>query len=94
MGGEGGTGRSMILAYLAMFAHKNGWITINLPNAYKWTQNRKTKYVRAYNGLYLIQEHAVEWLDQFLTANKEILEKRKVDESIYGKCDITGVRED
>jgi hypothetical protein len=44
----------MILAYLAMYAYKNGWIVVNLPNAYKWTQNRRTQYVRAYNGLYLI----------------------------------------
>lgn len=49
----------MILAYLAMYAHKHNWITVNLPNAYKWTQNRRIKYVRAYNGLYLVNEHAV-----------------------------------
>lgn len=69
----------MILAYLSMFAWKNGWIIVNLPNAYKWTQSRTVKYVRAYNGLYLIQEHAVEWLDQFITANKDILEKYQID---------------
>lgn len=44
----------MIIAYLSMFGYKNGWITVNVPNAYKWTQYRSTKYVRAYNGLYLI----------------------------------------
>lgn len=49
----------MILAYLTMFAYKNNWITVTVPDAYKWTQFKKTKYVRAYNGLYLIQEHAV-----------------------------------
>lgn len=94
LGGEGGTGKSMILAYVSMFAYKNGWIVINVPNAYKWTQAQRIKYVRAYNGLYLINEHAVEWLDQFITANKELLESRKVKEEIYGKCDITGTRED
>lgn len=93
LGGEGGTGKSMILYYLTMYAYKNNWITITVPNAYKWTQIKKTKYVRAYNGLYLIQEHAIEWLDQFLCANKEILENKIVDMSIYGKCDITGIPE-
>lgn len=54
LGGEGGTGRSMILAYLSMMAHKNGWIVINVPNAYLWTHDTKAKYPRAYNGLYMI----------------------------------------
>lgn len=84
----------MILAYLTMFGYKNNWITVTVPNAYKWTQFKKTKYIRAYNGLYLIQEHAVEWLGQFMEANKEMLESRKVIMDIYGKCDITGVRTD
>ncbi len=80
LGGEGGTGRSMILAYLSMFAFKNNWIIINVPDSYKWTHDRHIKYPRAYNGLYLINEHAVQWLDQFITANQEILEKRSVKE--------------
>jgi hypothetical protein len=37
LGGEGGSGKSMILAYLSMFAHSNDWIVINVPNCYKWT---------------------------------------------------------
>ena len=74
-----------------MFAHRQGWITLNVPNAYNWTQQRRIKYVRAYNGLYLIQEHAIEWIDQFITANKEILEAKQVEMDIYGKCDITGM---
>lgn len=54
LGGEGGTGKSMILLYLSMLAHKNNWIIINVPNAYKWTHDKKAKYPRAYNGLFLI----------------------------------------
>ena len=34
LGGEGGTGKSMILTYISMWAHKNNWVTINLPNAH------------------------------------------------------------
>jgi len=59
LGGNGGTGKSMILAYVAMWAFKNNWILINVPSAYKWTNDRKAKYERAYNGLYVIHEHAV-----------------------------------
>lgn len=54
LGGNGGTGKSMILAYVAMWAFKNNWILVNVPNAYKWTNDRKAKYERAYNGLYVI----------------------------------------
>ena len=75
----------MILAYLSMFAFKNNWIIVNLPDAYKWTHDRHIKYPRAYNGLYLINEHAVQWLDQFITANQEILEKRFMSEVCGGR---------
>lgn len=44
----------MILTYLSMYAYKNNWLVINVPNVYKWTFDRKIKYIRAYNGLYLI----------------------------------------
>ena len=94
LGGEGGTGRSMILAYLSMMAHRNNWIVINVPNVHYWTYDTKAKYPRAFNGLYLINEHAVEWLDQFRTANDHILSQKPVDMDIYGKHDITGVHVD
>jgi hypothetical protein len=54
LGGEAGTGKSMTLAYVAMWAFKNNWIIVNVPNSYKWTNDRKAKYERAYNGLYVI----------------------------------------
>lgn len=39
LGGLAGTGRSMILAYAAMYAYKHNWIVINVPNVLKWTQD-------------------------------------------------------
>ncbi len=75
LGGEAGTGKSMTLAYVAMWAFKNNWIIVNVPNSYKWTNDRKAKYERAYNGLYVIHQHAVEWLDQFKNANSHLLTK-------------------
>lgn len=94
LGGEGGTGKSMILLYLSMLAHKSGWIVVNVPNAYKWTHDTKAKYPRAHNGLYVITEHAIKWLDQFMNANLEILRNNKVNMEIFGKYDLTGVHED
>jgi len=44
----------MILAYMAMWAHHNKWIVINVPSGYKWTNDRKVKYERAFNGLFVI----------------------------------------
>lgn len=40
LGGLAGTGRSMILAYITMFAFKNNWIVISVPNAIDWTQDK------------------------------------------------------
>jgi hypothetical protein len=34
----------MTLAYVAMWAFKNNWIVVNVPSAYKWTNDRKVKY--------------------------------------------------
>jgi hypothetical protein len=44
-----------------------------------------------YNGLYVINDQAVQWLDQFLHANKDKLEKYPINKDIFGKYDITGV---
>lgn len=83
----------MVLAYTAMWAFKNNWILINVPSAYKWTNDRKAKYERAYNGLYVIHEHAVEWLDQFKTCNEHLLSKIQIKPELFGKFDITGTHE-
>lgn len=94
MGGLGGTGKSMILAYAAMYAFKNNWILINIPNVHKWTQDHTVKPVRMFNGLFVIQEHVVEWLDEFRTTNEHLIKDFKVDMSLYGKIDLTGTHED
>lgn len=54
LGGLGGTGRSMILTYAAMFAFKNNWIIISVPNSLKWTQDAKVTPKKMYNGLFVI----------------------------------------
>lgn len=90
LGGLRGNGKSMILTYIALFAHKNDWIVINVPNAYKWTQNLKSSMQRTFNGLFLMNNEAVQWLDQFMTVNKKHLLNNKVDMSLYGKYDFSG----
>ena len=94
LGGDGGTGKSMILAYVSLYAYKNNWIVLNVPSGLKWTHDRNLQrgVDRAYNGLFLVYDHAVDWLDQFATANEHLLKKMEVNMEIYGKCDITGMR--
>ena len=85
----------MILTYLSLWAYKHNWLVLNVPNGYKWTNDRNLKEVdRAYNGLFLVYEHGVEWLDQFATANAHILKDMPVDMTMYGKCDVSGVLDD
>lgn len=43
-----------------------------------------------YNGLFVIQQHVIEWLDEFKTINEHIIKNIKVDLSKYGKMDLTG----
>ena len=83
----------MVLAYAAMWAFKNNWIVVNVPSIYRWTNDRQAKYERAFNGLFVIQEHAIEWLDQFKTCNEHLLAKIQVKPELYGKFDITGTHE-
>ena len=58
MGGLGGTGKSMILAYASMFAFKNNWLIVSIP-VLKWTQDRNAVPKKMFNGLFLIQEHVM-----------------------------------
>jgi hypothetical protein len=54
LGGLGGTGRSMILAYAAMYGFKNNWLVINIPNVSKWTQDHTVTPVKMFNGLFVV----------------------------------------
>lgn len=59
LGGLAGTGRSMIMTYVAMYAYKNNWILITTPNIMKWTQDRNVKPKKLFNGLFVIEEHVL-----------------------------------
>lgn len=62
LGGEGGTGRSMILAYISMWAFKNNWVVITCPSGYRMNHDRNAYVRRCYNGLFLTPDHALKWL--------------------------------
>ena len=68
--GDKGTGKSGVLLYAAMWAHKMGWIVVSVPNVEKWTLSGEFEVRRHYaSGLYLQQEYAVEFLEQFKSGN-------------------------
>ena len=94
MGGLGGTGKSMVLAYAAMLGFKNNWIVVSTPNIKKWTQDLKADPEKMFNGLFVVQEHVVEWLEEFRECNGHILKELKVDIQNYGRVDLTGTSED
>jgi len=54
LGGLGGTGRSMILAYVAMYAFKNNWILIHTPNIMKWAHDKDVTPQKMFNGLFVV----------------------------------------
>jgi hypothetical protein len=94
MGGLGGSGKSMVLAYAAMYGFKNNWIVINISNVLKWTQDRNVTPVKMFNGLFVVEEHVLEWLDEFKTTNEHIIKDMAVNRTLYGKTDLTGCRVD
>jgi hypothetical protein len=62
LGGEGGTGRSMILTYIAMWAFKNNWVVINCTSGYRMNYSDDEGLRRCYNGLFLTPGYAMKWL--------------------------------
>ena len=90
LGGLGGTGRSMVLAYATMWAFKHNWLVISVPNVLKWTQDHTAKPVKMFNGLFVVEEHVLEWLDEFKTTNEHILKEMTVNAALFGKIDLTG----
>lgn len=64
--GARGSGKSGVLLYLAMWAHKMNWIVVSVPNVFKWTllgEQELRRHERS--GLFLQPEYAVEFLEQF-----------------------------
>lgn len=51
--GDRGTGKSGTLAYVTMWAHKNDFVVVNVPSAYKLTNTKTIYYRHSATGLYV-----------------------------------------
>jgi len=92
--GVRGAGKSGMLMYAIMWAHKNNWIVINAPDAYHLTQE-KTKIKRHHDsGLYLEFTKGRTFLRAFRESNYEIIKDLPVNMELYGKFNLAGVHDD
>lgn len=71
--GDPGTGKSGTMLYVSMWAQKMGWIVVSVPSVEKWTQCAELG-LKTHNasGLFIQQEYAVEFLEQFKSGNFSI----------------------
>ena len=90
--GERGCGKSQILTYATAWAHENSWINFSITDFEEFT-NATTESFRFKNGLYLQKDLAKALLQDFKHANEQILLDFDVDTSLYGKYDISGVKD-
>ena len=94
LSGVRGAGKSGLLMYAVMWAHKNNWIVINAPDAYHLTQD-KSKYKRHHDsGLYLEFSKGRTFLRAFKESNYEIIKDLPVNLELYGKYNLAGVHDD
>lgn len=91
--GRSGSGKSGTLSYTIAWAHENNWSVVSIPRARSFTLNM-FKIERHINGLYIQKQLAKELLEDILIANEQKFEEIKVDLSIYGKYDQTGIHDD
>jgi hypothetical protein len=101
--GKGGCGKSGILTYVVAWAHENKWVVISVPRGRYWTshhgepeadnENVPAILERHSNGLYLHPERSREFLEDIAYSNEQSFREMKVNKSIYGKFDMTGVHD-
>jgi len=92
--GMRGAGKSGLLMYATMWAHKNNWIVVNPPDAYFLTQNRQRLRRHHDSGLYLEFAKAQAFLKAFKTSNGELIKDIPIDMKLYGKYNLAGVHDD
>lgn len=77
--GSRGTGKSGVLLYAAMWAHKMNWIVVSVPNVFKWTQLDELDLRRHEgSGLFLQPEYGVEFLEQFKTGISTTIKEKSL----------------
>ena len=71
--GVRGAGKSGVMLYTAMWAHKMNWIVVSVGSGYKWTQNDEYP-LRRHNktGLYMQPQYGVELLEQLKSGKNNV----------------------
>jgi small subunit ribosomal protein S29 len=81
-----------VLAYTTAWAHEKSWINFTISGPEEFT-NGKSELFRWKNGLYLQKELAQNVLSDFRYSNEQLLQDFEVDMNLYGKFDISGVKD-
>ena len=90
--GKRGCGKSQILAYVTAWAHENRWLVLTVPRAEMFTDGSEETF-RMANGLYMQNELVKQFLTDFRTSNEKLLGEVDVDLSLYGKIDMSGIKD-
>lgn len=90
--GPRGVGKSQVTAYAAAWAHESSWAVITIPRCEHFTDGTDDIF-RFKNGLYLQKYVALRVLRDIMHSNEKLLSEADVNLSLYGKMDITGVRD-
>jgi len=90
--GNRGTGKSQVLSYASAWAHENRWAVVNIPSCEAFVDGTEETF-RFKNGLYLQPILAKQLLFSLRTSNELLFRTTEVDMSVYGKIDISGVKD-
>eukprot|EP00826_Nyctotherus_ovalis_P032957 TRINITY_DN2656_c0_g1_i15.p1 TRINITY_DN2656_c0_g1~~TRINITY_DN2656_c0_g1_i15.p1 ORF type:complete len:705 (+),score=182.56 TRINITY_DN2656_c0_g1_i15:115-2229(+) len=87
--GERGRGKSMILAYLGVWAHDNNWASILVPSGDRLVRGFEPLTQHSC-GLYMQPQYAHEILRGILQTNKDLFASLPVNMDLYGKFNLAG----
>ena len=90
--GNRGVGKSQILSYVSAWAHENKWAVINIPRCEAFVDGKEELF-RFKNGLYLQTNLAKQLLVSLRHSNELLFRTHDVDMSVYGKIDVSGVKD-
>jgi hypothetical protein len=90
--GPRGCGKSQILTYASAWAHENNWVVVAIPRCEAFTDGSQMLF-KYKNGLYFQENLAKQMLFDLRHSNELIFRNADVDMSVYGKIDISGVKD-
>ena len=77
---------------MTAWAHENKWLVLTVPRAEMFTDGKEDTF-RMANGLYMQKELVTQFLTDFRTSNEKLLGQTAVDLSLYGKIDMSGIKD-